>query len=223
MNTYQQSVEAAEEVAVQKAQAEQDAHEFARIYAAFPALVRNEANNSIMRDYCGSAGLSREVVEYGLTHDDLVSRLVVQSDTEARAAFIDTIVKLSGGSPASQAFQRKQLQSRVRNSGQNVYDTQTLQHKANEAEKRETLRDTKPDALADLTRTSTDSNLVGERVAAENELKKTHRLIAGRYYPPVPQEITRKAIIAASPAQQRQWNRNYHEIQIEEAFRTRRS
>jgi hypothetical protein len=222
MNTYQQSVQAAEELAQQQAQAKQDAHELAKIYAAYPAIVRIEANASIMRSYCGDSGLSLEVVEYGLTHDDLVSRLVVQTDAEARAAFIDTIIKLSGGSPASQAFQRKQLESRVGQSSQSVFSTQDLQHRAAEKEKQAQLRSMKPHEVQKLVQTSTDPSIVGHTISEENELKKTHRLIAGRYYPPVPAHVTRKFIIAASPQVQRQLNRDFHETQIEEAFRTRR-
>jgi hypothetical protein len=222
---YQASKKAAEERATQQQFAEDTKRGLDEVYAAFPQLLRNQATDGILQRYCGTEPVSLAVIQYGFGSADsgLLEQVQFVSDAEARNAFIDKIVALSGASPASQAFQRKQLESRVRGSNQNIYSTPELAAQAAAKEQQVALRSMSPDAVVALTKTSTDPRLVGASVAADNARRQAHRQMPdGRLYPPVPLEIGRAAIAKASPAQQRAWNRQYHPNQMQEAFQNRK-
>jgi hypothetical protein len=220
-NNYEESLKAAADRAAQEQFKEDDERGLQEVYATFTSLVKNEATNGILRAYCGSNPVSLDVITYGFSSPDsgLVEQVQFVSDAEARAAFIEKLVSLSGGSYASQAFQRKQLSARVGKGYQTIYSTADLAEKAREKEKQVALRNLKPDEVTKLTQTSTDPFLVGAAIAEQNAQKQGMRLIGGQYFPPIPPEITRKAIIQASSAQQREWNRKFSAEQVGERFK----
>jgi hypothetical protein len=215
-NNYEESIKAAADRAVQEQFKEDDERGLREVYATFTSLVKNEATNGLLRAYCGSNPVSLDVITYGFNSADsnLIEQVQFVSDSEARAAFVEQLVRLSGASPASQAYQRRQLSARVGKGYQQIYSTADLAAKAQEKEKQVALRNLKPDEVTTLVKESTDPNIVGATIAAENSLKKAHRLIEGRYYAPLPEEVTPTSIKKAASSEVRRLVRTYHADQI---------
>ena len=213
---HEDSLKAAEERAAQEQYKQDDERGLREVYAAFPQLIRNQATDRILRNYCGNTPVTLTVIAYGFSSLDsnLVEQVQFIGDKEARKLFIDKLVSLSGASQASQAFQRRQLEARVGGSGQSIVSTQELQQRATEKEKQVALRGMRPDDVVQLTKTSTDASLVGPTVAAENALKQSHRLLDGRFYPPIPADISSAVIKKMDSGTLRKLVRNHHAQQV---------
>jgi hypothetical protein len=218
MNTYEES-KATELLAAQKqAHDDEDRDGLNAVFKAYPQLVRNQAVESILRSYCGEQPVNLDVVVYGLTHDNLLSRLVVITDEEARKVLIEKLVALQGGSEQAKAHLRKSLEARVGKGYQQIYSTQELAHRAEQKQKEVDLRAMKPHEVQKLVQTSTDPSIVGHTIAAANAENLDKVFIDGQWYERIPDSINKRTVLAWTPAEQRAANRKWNARQVERAF-----
>ena len=188
---------------------------------AFPQIAPVEANIKILEEYCRPDDVvSVEAIQFAFENGSpLLDQLAISTDAENRQRLVETIVRFSKGNDKDKEFLRRNLHAKFR-SGNPIRATEELQRKATEAQTRVDLSVKTVEELQKITRSSLDAELVGPSVASENAYRSSRVLIDGRYYAPVPKEITSEMIRTAgsrsgvSVAELKKWMRQYHPNQI---------